>query len=155
MICRKASPDSLIIRPTIVYSYLPTSKNFAMQLLDSFEKGTPIRVVTDQISTPTYAPNLASMIWELVKRNASGTFNVVGPDLLSREGFARIMAEVFGFDKALIRPVKTYELGQKAKRPLSGGLKTDKLVHFLGIRSAGVRRAMGDMRQLASIDESG
>lgn len=155
MICRQLDPSLLIIRPTVVYSYLPTSKNFAMQLIDSFEKGTPITAIADQLSTPTYAPNLASLTWELVNRGAHGVFNIVGPERMGRDAFALIMAEVFGFTPTLVRPAFTCDVEQKAKRPLNAGLLTTKLETFLGIRPIGVRRAMEDMKQLASIEESG
>lgn len=154
-ICQELNPTCLIVRPTVVYSYLPTSKNFAMQLIDSFEKDVEIKAITDQISTPTYAPNLASLTWELVKRNAEGIFNVVGPDLMNRDQFAHIIAEIFNFNSSLIMPVKTKDISQRAKRPLKAGLSNQKLVGYIGITPVGVKRALEDMKHLANMDETG
>ena len=44
--------------------------------------------------------------------------------------FARAVSEQLGLDTALLQPVPTSQLGQRAPRPLSAGLRTEKLARL-------------------------
>jgi len=91
-----------------------------------------MRVPSDQYSNPTYAPELAAAVLDLAAADATGIYNVVGPDWLSRYEFALKACEAFGFAPDFLEPKLTSELGQAAARPLRAGLKTEKLAKKLG-----------------------
>jgi dTDP-4-dehydrorhamnose reductase len=131
-----ASPANLAVRTTVVYSFHPGDRNFVMQLAARLGAGERMRVPVDQVSCPTYAPDLGEAIAEAWGR-ASGVLNVVGPDLLDRHAFAVRAALGLGLDPALLDPVATASLGQRARRPLRAGLRTDRL-RALGLRMRGV-----------------
>jgi dTDP-4-dehydrorhamnose reductase len=105
-----------------------------------------LRVPSDQLITPTPAPDLARAIVELVDRGARGTFHAAGPEILPRPEFARRAAESFSLDPALLDMRTTAELGLAAPRPLSAGLRTDKLREFLGHGLAPSAEALAAMR---------
>lgn len=122
--------DHLIVRTTVVYGWEIQRKNFVCRLLDTLGAGHGMRVPSDQIGSPTYAPHLAEAVRELVARSAHGVYHVVGADRISRSEFAHEAARVFGLDEGLIEPVLTRELDQPAPRPLNAGMcsaKTDPL----------------------------
>lgn len=123
---------ALSVRTTVVYSHNPASKNFIMQLIGNRRAGVKMRVPSDQYSTPTYAPELAAAVLDLAAADASGVYNVVGPDWMSRYEFALKACEAFGFAPDFLEPKLTSELGQAAARPLRAGLKTEKLAGKLG-----------------------
>jgi dTDP-4-dehydrorhamnose reductase len=123
---------ALSARTTVVYGYNPASKNFIMQLINSRRSGSKMRVPSDQFSTPTYAPELAAAVLDLAARDASGIYNVTGPDWLSRYEFALKACAAFGFETEFLEPKLTSELEQAAARPLKAGLKTAKLAGTLG-----------------------
>lgn len=137
-----AVPGALSVRTTVVYSHDPASRNFVMQLITSRRAGARMRVPSDQYSNPTYAPELAAAVLDLAEKGASGVFNVVGPDRLSRYEFALKACAAFGFDPSFLEPKPTSELGQLAPRPLEAGLKTDKLASVLGRRLPPVERSL-------------
>ncbi len=122
----------LILRTTVVYGVEPQRKNFVIRLLGALEEGRSVRVPTDQVGSPTYAPGLAGAAVELATSDAGGVWHVAGPDLVSRFDLAREAARCFGLNQALVEPVTTEELEQPAKRPLHAGLRTDKLEARLG-----------------------
>jgi len=127
--------DALIIRTTMVYSFDPSGMNFLMQYLRQLENGEkPFRIPIDQISTPTYAPALAEATVALREKSVGGIFNLVGPDLLSRRELVEKVAAAFGFSPADVNAkfqfVKTSDLGQAARRPLTAGLRIDKARTF-------------------------
>ena len=123
---------ALSIRTTVVYSYAPVEKNFLMQLLGAANSGVKMRVPKDQYSNPTYAPELAEFILELVLENKSGIYNVVCSERLDRYSFALKACEILGLGADFLEPALTKELGQTAARPLCAGLKMDKLMSELG-----------------------
>jgi dTDP-4-dehydrorhamnose reductase len=129
---RDELPDHLILRTTVVFSWDPESKNFAMQVWQRLSRGEAMRVPIDQIGNPTYAPFLAEASVELVERGVRGeTVNVVGRDRVPRTEFAVRLARHLDLDPELIQPITTAELNQRAPRPLDAGLKTDKLAALL------------------------
>lgn len=135
-----ASP--LIIRTTGVFDYINGSKNFVMQMLDLWSAKKTTRIPSDQMSNPVWADEIARATLELLEKDSKGIFNVAGGSFLNRNEFAELIAEVFGRDKSLIEPVKTSDLAQKAKRPLLGGLKCEKLKAAIGWAPMSARDAL-------------
>lgn len=120
-------PDHVIVRVCGVYGFEGQGKNFVMALLAKGKRGEPMNVPSDQWGTPTYADNLAAAVQELAQSTHRGVYHVVGPAYLDRVSFARLGCEVFGVDPGFLRPRTTAELGQRAPRPLRGGLNTTKV----------------------------
>ena len=143
-------PSALIIRTTVVYGFDRQGKNFVYQLLARAKKGEPMRVPTDQISSPTYNEDLAAATLRLTEKGASGIFHVTGPDILDRFAFAKVACEVYHLDAGLLQPVTTSEFKQKAARPLTAGLRIDKLINATGFRPRGVRQGLEAMKQRLS-----
>ena len=139
---------ALVIRTTVVYSYSLTSVNFIMQLIANARAGKAMPVPKDQISNPTYAPALAAAVLDLALKGESGVYNVVGPELMDRYAFALKACAAFGFDPSFLVPRLTSELGQAAPRPLSAGLKTDKLVKTLGRALPPVAESLAEIAAL-------
>lgn len=123
--------NSLIVRTTVVYGWESQGKNFIYRLINNLSSNQPLRTPDDQIGSPTYAPDLANAVMELVKRNASGVFHVVGPKRASRYDFAREAARLFGLDERLVEAVPTSELNQPARRPLNAGMRVTKAEQVL------------------------
>jgi dTDP-4-dehydrorhamnose reductase len=119
--------EYLIIRTTWVFDCNFDEKNFAIRLVNSLKDGKLIKVPNDQFGNPTLARNLADAIIELILKNRSGIYNIVGLTRLSRYEFALKLANAFGFDKNLIFSVTTEQLSQIAKRPKLAGLIPDKV----------------------------
>ncbi len=149
----RADRSNLSIRTTVVYSFRPGDKNFLMQLVAQLGAGRRMRVPSDQVSTPTYAPDLGRALAALAEAPAAGVLNVAGPDVVARYDFATRAAGILGLDASLLDAVPTAALGQKAARPLSAGLRTDRL-RALGIamRSVdeGVRAFAAARREVAA-----
>jgi dTDP-4-dehydrorhamnose reductase len=123
----EAHPEALILRTTNVYGPDPTSKNFLYSLARTLRSGQLARVAADQISTPTYNYDVAAGAVKLLNCGARGIFHLCGPELLSRAEFAIRAAKEMGLDSSRIVAVLTADLGQKARRPLNGGLVTEKV----------------------------
>jgi len=143
----KVLEDFLIIRTTVVYGWDPTSRNFAMQVYQKLQVGMPMEAAEDQWGNPTLVDYLAEASVRLVQQETRGIVNVVGKDLLSRSQFAKVLARVFGLDPELIKPVPTGYLGQRAQRPLRGGLRVEKLSRLLGTEAMPLEEALKRLRR--------
>ena len=85
-----------------------------------------MRIPADQVSSPTYNVDLAQATVELCERDLGGVYHLVGDGVMDRLAFARIACEVFDLDPSRLTAVTTAQLGQKAARPLKGGLRIAK-----------------------------
>jgi dTDP-4-dehydrorhamnose reductase len=144
-------PAAAIGRTTVLYGWAPNVRpNFVTWLVGELRAGRSVRVVDDQVGSPTLADNLAEMCLALAQGRASGIFNTVGANRLDRFQFARLAAEVFELDPSLISPVTTASLNQAAPRPLRAGLLMDKLrQHFPHLPILGAREGLKHLsRQL-------
>src|SRR6185503_9909181 len=104
------------------------------RLVAALREGRRVRTPVDQYGTPTYAPNLAEALVELVQRRQTGIWNVSGTSCVNRVEFAVAAARAFGLDPALIEAVPTAALGQPAPRPFQAGLRVDRATAFLRTR---------------------
>lgn len=126
---RKSGLKYLIIRPEVLYGYNGdgSERSFSNWVYTSLKEKKEIKVVDDHFNTPTLVDDIAEAIKILIKKNKEGIYHVAGPERLSRYEMALKIADAFGFDKGLIKPIKTAELKQKAKRPRDSSLNTEKL----------------------------
>lgn len=139
-----------VVRTTTVFGIEPPpGKNFVLRLVARLRAGERVPVPNDQVATPTWADELA--IGTLAVAGDGGLWNVAGPDLLARDAFAGIVADVFDVDPSGIDAVPTSTLGQRAPRPLAGGLRTEKLSRRIGRPLLGARPSLERLRaQLAA-----
>jgi dTDP-4-dehydrorhamnose reductase len=139
--------DYAIVRVCGVYGFEPLGKNFVMGLLAKGRRGEPMNVPSDQWGNPTYAANLVQAVQELALGPCRGMYHVVGPQYLDRVSFARLACSVFGLDSSFVRPRTTADLGQRARRPLRGGLDTAKVRAVLTTELLAPRDGLELMKQ--------
>ena len=139
--------DYLIVRVCNVYGVERQGKNFVMGLLAKGRRGEPMNVPSDQWGNPTYGDNLAEAVKELAQSVHRGVYHVVGPEHMDRISFARLGCEVFGLDPSFLRPKTTPELGQRAPRPLRGGLDNAKARAVLTTELLAPRAGLQRMKQ--------
>lgn len=103
-----------ILRTAWLYS--PYGKNFVKTMLTLAEKQKEIKVVNDQVGTPTYAADLAQVIKKLIYTEIYGLYHASGSGQCSWYDFAR---EIFKIaDKRVkVIPITSKELNRSAKRP--------------------------------------
>lgn len=124
----------VILRTIIVYGIVNdmSRSNIVLWAKSALEKGNPINVVDDQWRMPTLAEDLASCCLLAAKKNAEGVFNASGKDMLSIIELVRKVAEYWGLDQSLIKPISADSLNQTAKRPKRTGFVLEKSEQQLG-----------------------
>jgi dTDP-4-dehydrorhamnose reductase len=115
-----AGPDALIVRTAWVYA--PAGGNFVRTMLRLMAERPEVRVVADQIGTPTYAPGLARTLWTLAELGVTGIHHYTDAGAASWYDFAVAIQEeglAAGLlDKAVpVIPITTADFPTPAVRP--------------------------------------
>jgi dTDP-4-dehydrorhamnose reductase len=123
-----------IIRTVLVYgNKVPGGRsNFVLWVKDKLEKREPIKVVNDQIRTPTYVEDLAKGILLAIMKHAKGIYHISGKDTCTPYQLACKIAELTHTDKSLISPVDASVFTEPAKRPPRTGFVITKAIKELG-----------------------
>lgn len=125
------APTSMIIRTGWLYS--SHGRNFVKTILGKLREGATLRVVCDQIGTPTYAADLAAFIVRVIDSHwTGGIFNFSDEGVASWYDFAVAIAEEAGLDGKII-PVTTKEYVTAAARPQYSVLDKTKVKATYGI----------------------
>lgn len=152
-------PQLAIVRTAWLFG--PPGNDFPARILAAAERARaaaePLRVVGDEVGSPTYAPDLAEAIVELLAAGAyAGIHHVVNGGAVSRAGWARVVLEAARVEvpveevplAAWVRPSAVPAWAVLAPTPLPSGEPlrpwqaafADYLPHLLRDHSAGARK---------------
>lgn len=123
---RAGHPGAVVVRTAWVFTGEPT--DFAGTMLHLVAERDVVEVVDDQVGSPTYAPDLAHGLWQLVTADPPITGRVlhaVGAGRASWYDLARTVVAAAGRDPQRIRPCTTDRFPRPAPRPRWSVLSTD------------------------------
>jgi hypothetical protein len=72
--------------------------------------GKPVNGFTDMFFSPLYVAHLAEALLEMLQKRLSGIYHVYAPESLSKYDFGVRLAQEFGLDASLIRPISAWTL---------------------------------------------
>ena len=118
------SPRHYVLRTTGLYGLAGASGkggNFVETMIRLGKSGNPVKVVNDQVLTPTATADLSNAVAQLLTREPSkpapyGLYHVTSQGECSWFEFARTIYELSGL-KVDLSPITTAESGSKARRP--------------------------------------
>jgi dTDP-4-dehydrorhamnose reductase len=114
--------DGWIVRSSWLFG--PTGHNFLRTMLRLGAERNEVRVVDDQVGTPTYVGHLAEATRELVER-PRGIWHVAADGECSWAEFAEAIFEEAGLDARVV-PISTEEYGAPASRPAYSVLRSER-----------------------------
>jgi len=107
---------------------LEKGRNFVETMRHLASSGrAPIRVVNDQVVTPTPTVELAERVAELIRTDAYGLYHMTAEGSCSWYEFARAIVEITGGDPSVVVPVDSAAFGAKAKRPAYSVLENTRM----------------------------
>jgi dTDP-4-dehydrorhamnose reductase len=92
--------------------------NFPAKILQAADKHGRLRVVCDEISSPTYAPDLAQAIGALIRTEQYGIYHFTNEGACSRYEFARRILELAGRDDVPVEPITSDQWPRASVPPL-------------------------------------
>ncbi|MEO6915530.1 MAG: SDR family oxidoreductase [Chitinophagaceae bacterium] len=123
-----------IVRTCLVYgnSISGTRSNILTWAKKNLDEGNPVKVVSDQVRTPTYVDDLVMGIGLIIEKDATGIFHISGEEFLTPYDMVMAMAEKGQLDQSLITKVNASTFSQPAKRPLKTGFSIERAKNLLG-----------------------
>lgn len=160
----EANPRAIILRTAWVYS--PFGKNFLKTMLSLAERET-LSVVADQHGNPTYAPDIAAALLDIVEKldgreptaEQAGIYHLAGTGFTNWHGFAETIFENgarFGLSVPDVKAIPTSEYPTPAKRPANSRLDCGKLEANFGIALPDWRESTSEcVKRLSETGELG
>lgn len=133
---QKVGCHHLIIRTAWLYSEF--GKNFVKTMLNLTATKPELKVVFDQTGTPTYAYDLAAVIYDIVENrkyeNKDGIYHYSNEGVCSWFDFTKMIAEYAGNTTCDIQPCHSNEFPSKVIRPSYSVLDKTKIKNTFGIK---------------------
>lgn len=101
-------------------------KNFVKTMIRLGQNKKEVKVVCDQVGSPTYTYDLAELIVSMIQSNKYGTYHAHNEGICSWADFARMIFKLKGMD-TVVTDILTNEYITKATRPLNSRLDMSDL----------------------------
>ncbi|WP_018617019.1 SDR family oxidoreductase [Segetibacter koreensis] len=123
-----------IVRPVFIYGQVweGMRPGFLQWIKSSLEQKKVIKVVTDQLRTPTYAKDICGGIEKIITKQAEGIYHFAGKDVVSPYEMAVKTAEALQLDASLVEKVTAETFPEPVKRAKKSGLLIEKAKRELG-----------------------
>ncbi len=134
------SPKNFVIRVCRLFGPTQTdgvgsskkpSGNFPLLMLRLAREHGKVRVVSDQIGTPTYTPDLARAVWQLIENADGGLFHLSNAGEVSFADYASTIFEMANV-ACEVEGISSEEYGAAAQRPKYSTLDNSK-AHAVGV----------------------
>ncbi len=141
-----AIPRHVILRTAWLYSAV--GHNFVKTMLKLANSGQPIRVVADQIGSPTYAQDLARVTRGIIevlnsrREDCFGLYHVTNTGTTSWYGLAQEVFRLTAHQDVVVQPISTEEYPTPAPRPAYTALDCSKLERVFGLTLPSWRDAL-------------
>jgi dTDP-4-dehydrorhamnose reductase len=119
-LARERCPRALVVRVAALFGIARSSgkggSNFVETMLRAAAAGRPLRVVGDQVTAPSYTPDVARSVWQLIASVSPGIYHVSGSGETTWFDFAREIFSREGMAPS-VTSVTAEEFGARARRP--------------------------------------
>ena len=120
----------IIIRTAWLYG--ANGKNFVRTILEKAKTTPKLKVVDDQLGSPTHTKDLAVAVDHLIEKNSQGIFHVTNRGSCSWYEFAVKILREAGIDDVEVSPIKSEQLSRAAKRPAYSVMSMQKFIFTTG-----------------------
>lgn len=128
--------NACVARTVLVYGkkHFAGRHNLLTWAYQNLLEGKTIKVVGDQMRTPTYVKDLAKGVMMLMQKNATGIFHLSGTELMTPYEMVIKMAGKLKLNKSLVEKVDVHSFKENPRRPLKGGFICTKAEKEIGYK---------------------
>lgn len=127
---RGISTSGLVLRTSWLYGGW-TGKSFSLTIKRLAEKGEPVRMVADQLGSPTHVSHLVEVIQECIEQRPMGLYHASCEGVASWYDLACHINTRQGYNLR-IEKAKACEFKKKAEMPVNTSMDSEKLARDLG-----------------------
>lgn len=102
--------------------------NFVKTMLRIGKETGAVKVVDDQIGSPTYTRDMAVLLADMVQTEKYGVYHASNEGFCSWYDFAKEIFRLAGMDDVSVMPITSDQFPAKAKRPFNSRMSKEKLV---------------------------
>ena len=119
-----------IVRPVFIYGNIweGLRPSFLHWVKNNLEQQKKIKVVSDQLRTPTYVYDICKGIDAIISQNATGVYHLAGKDIISPYQMAMTVADVLKLDNTFIENVTSETFPEPVQRAKKSGLLIHKAI---------------------------
>jgi len=114
----------------VQWTYGKAGNNFVSKILDRAKQTGRLKVVDDQVGSPTATTEVSKAIYELLKKRPKSLFHFAAGGYVSRFDMAGFIIEKLDMDVDL-KPCKSSDFTSPAQRPLNSRFCCDKISEVL------------------------
>lgn len=147
---KKSGVKHVIARITFPYRANFLSKlDLVRSIISKLKSNTLPPMFTDHILTPTFIDDIAKVLRLFIDKRPTGIYHVVGSSFVSDYDIATAVAEIFNFDKNLVKPGSLAEFLQANPRPYQQNLSTSnaKLTRDFNLHMSTLKEGLLTMKQ--------
>lgn len=127
----------------IAWAFDKGSNMFPAKIINAADKHGTLKVVTDEISSPTYVPDLVAAIKQLVSTQHFGTYHLTNTGVCSRYDFAKEILRLSGRGDVPVHPI-TGTAFERVSTPPKYAPLANNLAAALGITMRPWQDALAD-----------
>lgn len=137
-----------IVRPILMYgwNHAETRANPATWIREKLLKREPVSLVTDVHENPLFNVQCGNALWAAIEKRPEGIFHFAGAERVDRYQFGLAVAEAFGLDASLLKPVTSSAFPGIARRPPDTTFIVDRMAKELGVPPIGLREGLAAMK---------
>jgi len=127
-----ASPEGLVIRTCANYGWnrFRDKANTVTWIVNALRKGETVPLFTDQRVSPSFAPHVARVAFDLTEREESGVYHVVTKGCMTRFEIGEAVCRAFNLPRTLLKRSTLADAGLVAPSPLTSSLTSERLERF-------------------------
>lgn len=114
----------------VEWTYGSAGNNFVTKLIQRAKANKTLKVVDDQVGSPTATIEVAKVICKLLRKKPAGTFHFASDGYVSRYEMARFIFDKLSMDVNVL-PCKTGDFTSAAARPLNSRFDCSKIKTML------------------------
>ena len=126
MALRQYVDKYFIVRISWVFGI--NGNNFIKTMLRLGKENGAVKVVDDQIGSPTYTFDLAKLLVDMIETEQYGAYHATNEGICSWYEFAKEIFQEANMKEVTVTPVSSEEFPVKAKRPKNSRMSKEKLV---------------------------
>jgi perosamine synthetase len=135
-------PGGLVLRTNLFGWNIQDKKSLGEWILGELAAGRSIGGFRDAVFSTIYTMELARVIDVAIRRKLSGLYNCGSSDSCSKYEFALKIADRFGFDRHLIRPISIDDFEFRARRGKDLSFSTKRIEETLEYRMPGIDQSV-------------
>ncbi|MBI5631800.1 MAG: SDR family oxidoreductase [Elusimicrobia bacterium] len=137
-----------VARPILMYgwNHVVCRPNPATWIYEKLLRGEEAPLVNDVYENPLFNRQCGKALWAMARKTPSGVFHLAGRDVVNRHEFGLAVAEAFGLDKSLIKPVASSYFPSIAPRPKNTSFLTGRMERELGVAPLGLKEGLEAMK---------